>query len=84
MNTNNCSKEHYTKDKPQFVATITYQIKGKIRLDGRTKTSPKFDTLYGLIYWLNKQPYSLEYSIFRTDKLLALREGIKKMGDFIK
>lgn len=70
-------------EKGKFVATIRYQIPKRIVLHGRRKTSPKFDTMYGLIYWLNKQPYHLEYAIFRIDKDIMIRQGTKKVGETI-
>lgn len=70
-------------DKGKFVATINYQIPKRILLNGRSKTSPKFETMYGVIYWLNKQPYNLEYTIYKTDKDVILREGSKKIGETI-
>jgi hypothetical protein len=68
----------------KYVASITYQIPRRILLGGRHKTSPKFETLYGLIYWLNKQDYNMEYTIYRTDKSDIIKEGIKKIGEVIK
>lgn len=71
-------------EKPRYVATIIYQIPKRLILNGRRKTSPKFETMYGLMYWLNKQPYNLEYNIFRTDKELVIKSGSKKIGEIIK
>jgi hypothetical protein len=71
-------------EKGSFIATILYQIPNRILLHGRVKTSPNFETLYGVIYWLNKQPYNMEYSIYRTDKDESIREGFKKVGEIIK
>jgi len=71
-------------EKPRYVTMITYQIPKRILLHGRRKTSPKFETMYGLIYWLNKQPYNLEYVIFRTDKDIVIKHGTKKIGEVIK
>lgn len=71
------------KEKGMYVATINYQIPKRIILNGRSKTSPKFETLYGLMYWLNKQPYNLEYTIYRTDKSVIIREGSKRIGEEI-
>ena len=71
-------------DKGKFVATINYQIPKRIILNGRSKTSPKFETLYGLICWLNKQDYNMEYTIYRTDKSDIIKEGNKKIGEIIK
>jgi hypothetical protein len=70
-------------EKPRFVAMIRYQIPKRIVLDGRRKTSPKFETLYGLLYWLNKMPYNMEYAIMRTDKNEVLQSGYKKIGETI-
>lgn len=71
-------------EKGRYVATINYQIPRRILLNGRSKTSPKFETMYGLIYWLNKQPYNLTYVIYRTDKDVIIKEGIKKIGEIVK
>lgn len=71
-------------EKSRFVAIITYQKPNKIRLGGRRKTSPRFDTWYGMIYWLNKQPFDFEYVIFKTDKEGVLKEGTKKYGEVLK
>lgn len=71
-------------EKPKFVAMIRYQIPKRIVLNGRRKTSPKFDTMYGMLYWLNKQPYNMDYVIFRTDKDRVVRKGYKKNGEVIK
>lgn len=68
----------------RYVASITYQIPRRLLLNARRKTSPKFETLYGMIYWLNKQPYNMEYVIYKTDKSEVVREGIKKIGESIK
>jgi hypothetical protein len=69
---------------PKFVAFIRYQIPGRILLQGRRKTSPRFETMYGMIYWLNKQPYHMDFTIFRTDKENVVRSGSKKAGEIIK
>lgn len=71
-------------EEPRFVATITYQIPKRIVLGGRHKSSPRFETMYGLLYWLNKQPYNMEYIIYRTDKNDIIKEGSKKIGEVIK
>ena len=71
-------------EKPRYVAMIRYQIPKRIVLNGRRKTSPKFETMYGLLYWLNKQPYNLEFAIFKTDKDFVIRKGSKKIGEEIK
>lgn len=68
----------------RYVATIVYQIPRRLILHGRRKTSPKFETLYGMIYWLNKQPYNMEYVIYKTDKNEVVREGKKKVGEIIR
>lgn len=70
-------------EKWRYVATIKYQIPRRLLLHGRTKTSPKFETLYGMIYWLNKQPYNMEYVVYRTDKAEVIKEGYKKIGETI-
>lgn len=70
-------------EKPRFVATIRYQIPKRILLHGRHKSSPKFETLYGLMYWLNKQPYNLDYIIYNTNKKEPLKAGRKKIGETI-
>jgi hypothetical protein len=71
-------------EKGKYVATIRYQIPRRLLLNARTKTSPKFETLYGIIYWLNKQPYHMEYFVYKTDKEGILKQGFKKLGDTIK
>jgi hypothetical protein len=71
-------------EKPAYVAHILYQLPRRILLQGRSKVSPRFQTLYGLIYWINKQDYNLQYSIFRTDKEECIREGNKKIGETIE
>lgn len=71
-------------EKPRYVAMIRYQIPKRILLNGRRKTSPKFETMYGMLYWLNKQPYNFEYAIFKTDKEAIIRQGTKKIGEDIK
>lgn len=70
-------------EKARYVAMIRYQIPRRILLNGRRKTSPKFETMYGLIYWLNKLPYNMEYAIFRTDKSELITSGYKKIGETI-
>lgn len=75
---------HIDLDKPKYVITIRYQKPRKIILRDRFKTSPRYDTLYGVMYWLNKQPYNLEFFLFRTDKPEVIREGKKKAGEVIK
>lgn len=71
-------------EKGKYVVTITYQIPKRIVLHGRTKTSPKFDTMYGAMYWLNKQPYNLSYVIYRTDKSDIIKEGSKKIDEVVE
>jgi hypothetical protein len=75
---------HIDGETPKFVAFIHYQIPGRILLQGRRKTSPRFETMYGMLYWLNKQPYHMDFTIFRTDKGLKIRSGSKKAGEIIK
>ena len=70
-------------EKLRYVAMIRYQIPRRIVLDGRRKTSPKFETMYGLLYWLNKLPYNMEYAIFRTDRGELMTSGYKKIGETI-
>lgn len=70
-------------EKPRYVAMIRYQIPNRIIMHGRRKTSPKFETMYGLLYWLNKQPYHMDFAIYRTDKESVLRYGSKKVGESI-
>lgn len=74
---------HPKFEKKRFVATIRYQIPNRIVLYGRTKTSPRFETMYGVIYWLNKQPYHMEYTIYRIDKDHIVKQGFKKIGEKI-
>lgn len=71
-------------EKGKYVASIVYQIPNRIILHGRRKTSPKFETLYGVMYWLNKQPYNLDFVIYRTDKCDIIKEGSKKINEEIK
>lgn len=68
----------------RYVAMITYQIPRRLLLNGRRKTSPKFETWYGMMYWLNKQPYNLEYVIYKTDKNDIIKEGSKKIGEVVE
>jgi hypothetical protein len=67
----------------KYVAMIRYQIPKRILPNGRRKTTPKFETLYGLIYWLNKLPYNFEYIIFRTNKSEVVASGFKKIEEKI-
>lgn len=76
-------KEGKTK-KHKYVAMIKYQIPKRIVLNGRYKTSPKFETMYGMIYWLNKQPYNMEYIIVHVSKEEVIKQGYKKVGETIK
>jgi hypothetical protein len=71
-------------EKGKYVAILRYQIPNRIILNGRRKTSPKFDTMYGLLYWLNKQPYTFDYVIYKTDKDFIIKEGFKRIGDIIE
>jgi hypothetical protein len=71
-------------EKKRYVAIIRYQKPNKITLGGKRKTSPRFETLYGVKYWLNKQPFHLEYIIYRTDKDGIITHGSKKIGEDIK
>jgi hypothetical protein len=75
---------HIGGETPKFVAFIHYQIPGRILLQGRRKTSPRFNTMCGVIYWLNKQPYHMDFTIFRTDKGQEIRSGSKKFGETIR
>ena len=71
-------------EKPRYVAMIKYQIPKRIVLNGRYKTSPKFETMYGIMYWLNKQPYNMEYIVVHTNKEEVVKQGYKKIGEDIK
>lgn len=71
-------------EKSKYVAMIRYQLPNRIVLHGRHKTSPKFATLAGLIYWLNKQQYHMDYIIVKTDKDTVVMQGSKKLGEVIK
>jgi len=71
-------------ERPRYVAIICYQIPKKIKLGGRRKVSPRFETMYGALYWLNKQDYNMDYMIVRTDKEEAIRSGYRKLGEVIK
>lgn len=71
-------------EKPRYVAIIRYQIPRRIILQGRRKSSPRFETWYGMLYWLNKQPYNMDYVIYRTDKEVILKKGTRKLGEVIK
>ena len=68
-------------EEPRYVALIRYQNSRKLKLGGRRKTSPRFETMYGVLYWLNKQPYNMDYVIYRTDKTGIIREGFKKLEE---
>lgn len=74
---------HIDLEKAKYVITIRYQTPKRIRLGGRLKTSPRYDTMYGALYWLNMQPYNLEFFIYRTDKSGIIREGTKSIGEKI-
>lgn len=74
----------HKSEKPRYVAMIKYQIPKRIVLNGRYKTSPKFETMYGIMYWLNKQPYNMEYIIVHTNKEEVIKQGYKKIGEDIK
>ena len=65
----------------RYIASIRYQIPNRIILHGRHKTSPRFETMYGIVYWLNKQPYNLDFVIYRTDKEGVVRHGSKKQKE---
>ena len=71
-------------EEPKFVATIVYQIPKRLVMNGRIKTSPKFDTLYGMMYWLNKQPYNMDFVIYKTNNNDIIKEGSRKIGEVIK
>jgi hypothetical protein len=71
-------------EKPRYVAIICYQIPRKIKLGGRRKVSPRFETMYGALYWLNKQDYNMDYMIVRTDQENAIRSGYKKVGEVVR
>lgn len=75
---------HIDLEKPKYVVMIRYQNGKKIRLGGRYKTSPRYDTMYGALYWLNMQPYNLEYFVYRTNKNEVIREGVKRIGEVVK
>jgi hypothetical protein len=68
----------------QYVAHIVYQIPNKIVLDGRRMISPRFDTLYGMIYWLNFQKVNMEYTIYNTINDTIITEGYKKHNETLK
>jgi len=71
------------KEVPKYVCIIRYQIPKRILLNGRRKVSPKYDTLYGMMYWLNMQNYNLDYMILKTTTNSILLEGSKKIGEKI-
>ena len=75
---------HPDLEKPKYVIMITYQKPNNITLRARYKTSPRYETMYGALYWLNKQPYNLEYTLLRTDRSEFVRQGTKKIGEIIK
>lgn len=68
-------------EKTKYVCMIRYQNPKKIRLYGRRKVSPRYDTMYGLIYWLNQQPFTLDYIILMTTKDIVLRQGTKQANE---
>jgi hypothetical protein len=65
----------------KYVCVINYQIPRRILLGGRSKVSPRYETMYGLMYWLNQQNYNLDYTILMTTKEIVLRQGTKKAGE---
>jgi hypothetical protein len=69
--------------KSSYVAILRYQKPHRVTMYGKRKTSPKFETLYGLLYWLNKQDYTMEYMILNTKGEEIIREGFKKQGETI-
>lgn len=71
-------------DKPRYVAVIRYQIPNRIILSGRRKVSPRYETFYGMLYWLNKQPYSIDYIVYRTDSDVIIMEGFKRKEETLK
>jgi hypothetical protein len=71
-------------EKPRYVAVIRYQLPNRILLNGRHKASPRYETLYGVLYWLNKQPYDLDYTILRTNSDVVFREGYKRKEEMLK
>lgn len=71
-------------EKPRYVAVIRYQLPNRILLNGRHKASPRYETLYGVLYWLNKQPYDMDYTILRTNSDVVFREGYKRKEEILK
>ena len=71
-------------EKPRYVAVIRYQIPRRIILSGRRRVSPKFETMYGMLYWLNKQPYHMDYVVYRTDSDVIIMEGFKRKEETLK
>ena len=69
---------------PRYVAIIRYQIPRRLILNGRRKTSPRFETMYGMLYWLNKQPYNMDFVIYKTNNNDIIKEGSKKIGEVVK
>lgn len=71
-------------EKPRYVAVIRYQLPNRIVLNGRHKASPRYETLYDVLYWLNKQPYNVDYVILRTNSDVVFREGYKRKEEILK
>jgi hypothetical protein len=71
-------------DKPRYVAVIRYQLPKRIILSGRRKVSPRYETFYGMLYWLNKQPYNMDYIVYRTDSDVVIMEGFKRKEETLK
>jgi hypothetical protein len=71
-------------EKPRYVAVIRYQLPNRIVLHGRYKASPRYETFYGMLYWLNKQPYDMDYTILRTDSNVIIMEGYKRKEEILK
>lgn len=59
----------------RYIAHIFYQLPRRIVLHGRSKVSPQFETLYGLMYWLKKQKYNLTYTIYSTHQDHEISSG---------
>ena len=71
---------HIDGERSRFVALLEYQIPKRIRLHGRRKASPRFDTLYGMLYWLEKREYNMQFIIFCTKKHAPLYKGKKLLN----
>jgi hypothetical protein len=67
----------------RYVCLIRYQIPGRIVLHGRRKVSPRYETMYGLMYWLNQQKYNCDFTILMTTRDIVLRQGFKKASEKI-